>query len=111
MGVTTAPEFHVKSDRLPTEQKPKLFGITYRNIQEPFLSEGECVSISGSDVEFMGRDALPVGQAAEVQIRGVKGLTPSMTAYIQVLSCDHAGSGQADGRYQILGTIKAIRCD
>jgi hypothetical protein len=50
---------------------------------------------------------LRIAEAAEVRIEAVKGLSPPLTAYIEITACDK----DASGNYRIAGLIKGLRSE
>ena len=80
--------------------------VLYRCIAESEPVQGEGISFSGSGIQFSGPRALAPGEAAEVRMDAVKGLSPPLTAYIEVTLCDP----DAEKGYRIDGLVKGIRC-
>jgi len=80
--------------------------VLYRRIAESEPVQGEGISFSGSGIQFSGPRALAPGEAAEVRMDAVKGLSPPLTAYIEVTLCDP----DAEKGYRIDGLVKGIRC-
>lgn len=81
--------------------------LTYRHVAETSLTPGDGIAFSGGEIQFRGPLALPLAQAAEVRIEAVKGISPPLTAYIEVTRCDRTGGGG----YHIAGVIKGIRTE
>jgi hypothetical protein len=82
-------------------------GLVYRPIAEAATFEGVGICWSGSGIEFRGSHPLLDGVAAEVRIEGVKGVSPSWRAFIEVTDC----WPQAEGGFHMKGWIKGILSD
>ena len=81
--------------------------IAYRRMAEPTMAAGEGIGFSGGGIQFRGALPLRVAEAAEVHIDAVKGLSPPLTAYIEVFRCEP----EAAGSYRIEGVIKGLRSE
>ncbi|MGZ5007655.1 MAG: PilZ domain-containing protein [Methylobacter sp.] len=81
--------------------------ITYRLAGSDQLHHGRCSSISGAGVSFIAEQPFDPGKAMEVNVIPKNTLTPSMTAFIEVIR----STRQDDGHYEIAGTIKSIKGD
>lgn len=89
-------------------QETPLHGkVVYRRIADSDGVAGEGISFSGGGIQFRGALPLRIAEAAEVRIDAVKGLSPPLTAYIEVSRCDREDSGN----YRIAGVIKGIRSE
>ncbi len=86
-------------------EKPLHGKVLYRRISDQDSFRGEGVSLGGSELRFTGEQPLTKGEAAEVRIDAVKGLSPPLTAYIEVATCAQDG---AQG-YRIEGVVKGIQ--
>ena len=96
----------VKNEKPRISPENPLHGkVLYRRIAESEPVEGEGISFSGSGIQFSGAHPLSRGEAAEVRIDAVKGLSPPLTAYIEVTRCDPDNVK----RYRIEGLVKGIR--
>lgn len=62
--------------------------VLYRPIARSEPIEGEGIAFSGSRIRFSGEQSLSEGAAAEVRIEAVKGLSPALTAYIEISRCE-----------------------
>lgn len=95
----------MKGKAARTPQETPLHGkVAYRRIGGAGWSRGEGISYSGGGIQFQGEAALPAEQAAEVHMDAVKGMSPPLTAYIEVTRCDASETGG----YHIAGVIKGI---
>ena len=92
-------------DRRISPENPLRGKVLYRRIAESEPVQGEGISFSGSGIQFSGPRSLTQGEAAEVRIDAVKGLSPPLTAYIEVTRCE---PDDAKG-YRIDGLVKGIR--
>jgi hypothetical protein len=90
-----------------SQETPIHCKVVYRRISEPDGVAGEGISFSGGGIQFRGALPLRIAEAAEVHIDAVKGLSPPLTAYIEVSRCDREDSGN----YRISGVIKGIRSE
>lgn len=81
--------------------------VAYRPIAEAAASSGQGIALSGDGIRFRGPRALKPGTAAEVRIAPVRGLSPPLTAYIEVSRCD----AEPGGEFRIAGVIKGIRSE
>lgn len=99
---------HVSSiDGRHIQETPLHCKVIYRRIAEPHPVTGEGISFSGGGIQFRGSLALRIAEAAEVHIDAVKGLSPPLTAYIEISACDQEESGN----YRIAGLIKGLRSE
>lgn len=78
--------------------------VLYRPIAQSEPIEGGGIAFSGSRIRFSGGQSLSEGAAAEVQIEAVRGLSPPLTAYIEISRCE------PDDRlgFCIEGTVKGL---
>jgi hypothetical protein len=81
--------------------------VTYRLADSDQLHHGRCSSISGAGVAFIADRAFEPGKAMEINVIPQNTVTPSMTAFIEVLR----STQQANGNYEIAATIKSIKGD
>ncbi|MFZ4654233.1 MAG: hypothetical protein ACOYLM_07640 [Methylococcaceae bacterium] len=81
--------------------------LVYRPIAEEATSQGVGIRWSSNGIEFRGRHPLLDGSAAEVWIEGVKGVSPSWRAFIEVTDC----WPETEGGFHIKGWIKGILSD
>lgn len=81
--------------------------LTYKLADSTELHHGRCTSISGAGVAFIADRAFEPGKAMEINVIPQNTVTPSMTAFIEVLRSTSKG----DGNYEIAATIKSIKGD
>jgi len=81
--------------------------VTYRLADSAELHHGRCSSISGAGVAFIADRAFDSGKAMEINVIPQNTLTPSMTAFIEVIR----STPQGNGSYEIAATIKSIKGD
>ncbi|MDP1772542.1 MAG: PilZ domain-containing protein [Methylobacter sp.] len=81
--------------------------VTYRLADSTELHHGRCSSISGAGVSFIADRAFDAGKAMEINVIPKNTLTPSMTAFIEVIR----STQQDDGSYEVAATIKSIKGD
>ncbi len=79
--------------------------ITYRLADSDEVHHGRCSSISGAGVLFISDRFFDPGKAMEINVIPKNTVTPSMTAFIEVIR----SSRQDDGSYEVAGTIKSIK--
>jgi hypothetical protein len=81
--------------------------ITYRLADSDELHHGRCSSISGAGVSFISESYFDAGKAMEINVVPKNAITPSMTAFIEVIR----STRQDDGSYEVAATIKSIKGD
>jgi len=81
--------------------------VTYRLAGSDELHHGRCSSISGAGVSFIADQSFDPGKAMEINVVPKNTVTPSMTAFIEVIR----STRQDDGRYEVAATIKSIKGD
>ncbi|MDO9267877.1 MAG: PilZ domain-containing protein [Methylobacter sp.] len=81
--------------------------VTYRLAGSDELHHGRCSSISGAGVSFIADRFFDPGKAMEINVIPKNTVTPSMTAFIEVIR----STQQGDGNYEIAATIKSIKGD
>jgi len=79
--------------------------VTYRLAGSDELHHGRCSSISGAGVSFIADQSFDPGKAMEINVVPKNTVTPSMTAFIEVIR----STRQDDGRYEVAATIKSIK--
>ena len=79
--------------------------ITYKLADSDELHYGRCSSISGAGVLFIADRLFDLGKAMEINVIPKNTVTPSMTAFIEVIR----SAQQNDGSYEIAGIIKSIK--
>jgi len=81
--------------------------VTYKLAGSDELHHGRCSSISGAGVSFMAERAFEPGKAMEINVIPKNTVTPSMTAFVEVIR----STQQDDGSYEIAASIKSIKAD
>lgn len=81
--------------------------VTYKLADSDEVHRGRCSSISGAGVTFITDRLFEPGKAMEVNVIPKNTITPSMTAFIEVIR----STQQVDGSYEIAATIKSIKGD
>jgi hypothetical protein len=81
--------------------------VTYKLADSDEVHHGRCSSISGAGVSFMSARAFEAGKAMEINVIPKNAITPSMTAFIEVIR----STLQDDGSYEVAATIKSIKGD
>jgi hypothetical protein len=79
--------------------------ITYKLADSDELHHGRCSSISGAGVSFIADRFFDPGKAMEINVIPKSTVTPSMTAFIEVIRSTQL----EDGSYEVAGTIKSIK--
>jgi hypothetical protein len=79
--------------------------MTYKLVGSDELYRGRCSSISGAGVSFIADRKFESGKAMEINVIPKNTVTPSMTAFIEVIR----STQQDDGSYDIAGIIKSIK--
>lgn len=79
--------------------------ITYKLADSDELHHGHCSSISGVGVSFIADRFFDPGKAMEINVIPKSTVTPSMTAFIEVIRSTQLD----DGNYEVAGTIKSIK--
>ena len=81
--------------------------LTYRLAGSDELYHGRCSSISGAGVSFITDRFFDPGKAMEINVIPKNNITPSMTAFIEIIRT----TPQEDGSYEVAATIKSIKGD
>jgi PilZ domain len=81
--------------------------VTYKLADSDEVYDGRCSSISGAGVSFIADRAFDVGKAMEISVIPNNTVTPSMTAFIEIIR----STQQDSGSYEIAATIKSIKGD
>ena len=81
--------------------------VTYRLAGSDELHYGRCSSISGAGVSFIADQFFDPGKAMEINVIPKNTVTPSMTAFIEVIRSTELD----DGHYEVAATIKSIKGD
>lgn len=98
----------MKGKAARNSQEALLHGkVAYRQIGATTWFRGEGISSSGGGIEFTGEEPLRAELAAEVHMDAIRGMSPPLTAYIEVTRCDAIGFGA----YRITGVIKGIHSE
>ncbi len=79
--------------------------ITYKLADSDITKTGHCTSLSGAGVSFIADEAYDIGLAMEVNIIPKSSVTPSMTAFIEIVR----SIPQDDGSYEIAASIKSLK--
>lgn len=81
--------------------------VIYKLAGSDELNHGRCSSISGSGISFIADRIFEAGKAMEINVIPKNTVTPSMTAFIEVIR----STPQDDGGYEIAASIKSIKGD
>ncbi|MFU8788254.1 MAG: PilZ domain-containing protein [Methylobacter sp.] len=81
--------------------------VTYKLAGSDELHHGRCSSISGAGVSFIADRIFEPGKAMEINVIPKNTVTPSMTAFVEVIR----STPQDDGSYEIAASIKSIKAD
>ncbi|MDO9139658.1 MAG: PilZ domain-containing protein [Methylobacter sp.] len=81
--------------------------VTYKLAGSDELHQGRCSSISGAGVSFIADRIFEPGKAMEINVIPKNTVTPSMTAFVEVIR----STQQDDGSYEIAASIKSIKAD
>ncbi|MGX2040542.1 PilZ domain-containing protein [Methylocaldum sp. MU1018] len=79
--------------------------MTFRLADTDVVYEGTCLNISGSGILFEAGVPVDLGKAVEIRLVPHNKITPSLTAYIEVIRCMET----EPGRHRIAGEIKGIK--
>lgn len=79
--------------------------VTYKLADSEEIHHGRCSSISGAGVAFIADRSFDPGKAMEINVIPKNTVTPSMTAFIEVIR----STDQGNGSYEIAATIKSIK--
>lgn len=79
--------------------------MRYRLVESNEFHLAKCTSLSGSGISFTSSQPCKEGQAAEISITPQNALTPSLTAFVEVIRATQSTSGD----YEIAATIKSIK--
>lgn len=79
--------------------------MRYRLVDSNEFQSAQCTSLSGSGMSFISSHSCQEGQAAEISITPQNSLTPSLTAFVEIIRVIQSTSGN----YEIAATIKSIK--
>ena len=79
--------------------------MRYRLVDSDEFQSAQCTSLSGSGVSFTSSKPCEEGQAAEISITPQSTLTPTLTAFVEIIRVTQSESGD----YEIAATIKSIK--
>lgn len=79
--------------------------MTYKFPQSDQINNAKCINLSGAGLLFSAPERLEPGIALEVCIKPGNNITPSMTAFIEILRC----SPCPNETYEIAAAIKGIK--
>lgn len=79
--------------------------MRYRLIDSNQFETARCTSLSGAGVSFIAPQRCEEGKAVEISITPQNPLTPSLTAFVEVI---RVTAKDADN-YEIAATIKSIK--
>lgn len=79
--------------------------MTYRLIDGHQFENARCTSLSGAGVSFIAQQHCDEGKAIEISITPQNSLTPSLTAFVEVIRV----CAKDAGNYEIAATIKSIK--
>jgi hypothetical protein len=77
----------------------------YRLVNSSEFSSAKCVSLSGSGVAFITTEKCQEGEALEIKITPQNSITPSFTAFVEVVRV----APSVTKTYEIAATIKTIK--
>lgn len=81
--------------------------MTYRLPQSDQIHSARCINLSGAGILFRADDNIDPGRAVEICVKPQNNITPSMTAYIEVIRSNLMD----DEQYEIAASIKGIKAD
>jgi hypothetical protein len=77
----------------------------YRLVESDEFYAAQCTSLSGSGVSFITAITCDEGEALEIKITPQNAITPSFTAFVEVVRVlPHTA-----GKYEVAATIKTIK--
>ena len=79
--------------------------MTYKLIDSDVIKTGRCISLSGSGIAFIAETQFELGLALEVNILPMNGVTPTMTAFIEVIR----SLPKADKLFETAAKIKSLK--
>jgi len=79
--------------------------ITYKLADSDTFRSGRCTSLSGAGVSFIAETAYDSGLAMEVNVIPKNAVTPSMTAFIEVVR----SIPQEDGSFEVAASIRSLK--
>ena len=79
--------------------------VTYKLADSDIVKSGRCTSLSGAGVSFIADTAYDAGLAMEINVIPQKSVTPSMTAFIEVVR----SIPQEDGSFEVAATIRSLK--
>lgn len=79
--------------------------MIYRLIDSTQFQQARCISLSGAGVSFLTHQPCDEGKAIEISITPQNPLTPSLTAFVEVIRVNAKDANN----YEIAATIKSIK--
>jgi hypothetical protein len=79
--------------------------IQYRPVREASFSQGKLIRMGGREIELLGDLEVVPGEAVAVELSGVRGVTPPLITFAEVISCE-VGDSQ---RFKVKASIKGIK--
>ncbi len=79
--------------------------MRYRLVDSDEFQSAKCTSLSGAGISFISTQPCQEGQAAEISITPQNPLTPSLTAFVEIIRATKSASGD----YEIAAAIKSIK--
>jgi hypothetical protein len=79
--------------------------MTYKLADSDEVKKGHCTSLSGAGVSFIADSSYDAGLAMEVKILPKNSVTPSMTAFIEVVR----STPQDGGSFEIAASIRSLK--
>lgn len=79
--------------------------IQYRPVRKPSFSQGKLIRMGGREIEIVGDLELVPGEAVAVALSAVRGVTPPLITFAEVISCDMGDSH----KFKVKAAIKGIK--
>ncbi|KAF3981254.1 MAG: PilZ domain-containing protein [Methylococcales symbiont of Hymedesmia sp. n. MRB-2018] len=79
--------------------------VTYKMADSVDIKTGRCTSLSGAGVSFITERSYDAGLAMEIKVLLKNSVTPSMTAFIEVVR----SISQEDGSFEVAASIKSLK--
>ena len=79
--------------------------IQYRPVRESSFSQGKLIRMGGREIEILGDLEVVPGEAVAVELSAVRGVTPPLITFAEVISCE-LGDSQ---RFKVKASIKGIK--
>ena len=79
--------------------------MSYKLIDSDIVTNGRCISLSGSGIAFIAETTFDLGLALEIKVLPHQAVSPTMTAFIEVMR----STPYTDDSFEIAAKIKSLK--